>query len=53
MATLLAHFRPASTLAFCNTKIRSHDLVERLRAQASKAPRRSTATWSSASAMKS
>ncbi|MBN3266713.1 ATP-dependent RNA helicase DbpA [Bordetella bronchiseptica] len=33
VATLLAHFRPASTLAFCNTKIRSHDLVERLRAQ--------------------
>ncbi|MFU2083847.1 ATP-dependent RNA helicase DbpA [Bordetella bronchiseptica] len=33
VAALLAHFRPASTLAFCNTKIRSHDLVERLRAQ--------------------
>jgi ATP-independent RNA helicase DbpA len=31
VAALLAHFRPASTLAFCNTKIRSHDLVERLR----------------------
>lgn len=30
---LLAHFRPVSTLAFCNTKIRSHDLVERLRAE--------------------
>lgn len=30
---LLAHFRPASTLAFCNTKIRSHDLVERLQAE--------------------
>ncbi|MFC4298665.1 ATP-dependent RNA helicase DbpA [Castellaniella hirudinis] len=27
---LLAHFRPVSTLAFCNTKIRSHELVERL-----------------------
>jgi ATP-independent RNA helicase DbpA len=31
VATLLAHFRPVSTLAFCNTKARSHDLVERLR----------------------
>ena len=26
-------FRPASTLAFCNTKIRSHDLVEALNQQ--------------------
>lgn len=33
VAALLAHFRPASTLAFCNTKIRSHDLVERLQAE--------------------
>ncbi|AOB33184.1 DEAD/DEAH box helicase [Bordetella sp. H567] len=33
VATLLAHFRPASTLAFCNTKIRSHDLVERLQSE--------------------
>ncbi|OWT70236.1 MULTISPECIES: ATP-dependent RNA helicase DbpA [unclassified Achromobacter] len=33
VATLLAHFRPVSTLAFCNTKIRSHDLVEHLRAK--------------------
>jgi ATP-independent RNA helicase DbpA len=33
VATLLAHFRPASTLAFCNTKIRSHDLVERLQSK--------------------
>ena len=33
VAKLLAHFRPASTLAFCNTKIRSHDLVERLQAE--------------------
>ena len=32
VVTLLAHFRPASTLAFCNTKLRSHALVERLRA---------------------
>lgn len=32
VATLLGHFRPVSTLAFCNTKIRSHDLVERLQA---------------------
>ncbi|CAM3652514.1 ATP-dependent RNA helicase DbpA [Bordetella sputigena] len=32
VVSLLAHFRPASTLAFCNTKIRSHDLVERLQA---------------------
>jgi len=33
VAALLAHFRPVSTLAFCNTKIRSHDLVERLQAE--------------------
>jgi len=33
VVTLLAHFRPVSTLAFCNTKIRSHELVERLRAE--------------------
>ncbi|SUV99130.1 ATP-dependent RNA helicase DbpA [Bordetella trematum] len=32
VATLLAHYRPVSTLAFCNTKVRSHDLVERLQA---------------------
>ncbi|OZI63101.1 ATP-dependent RNA helicase DbpA [Bordetella genomosp. 11] len=31
VAALLAHFQPVSTLAFCNTKVRSHDLVERLR----------------------
>ena len=30
---LLAHFRPVSTLAFCNTKIRSHELVERLQSE--------------------
>ncbi|ARP79994.1 ATP-dependent RNA helicase DbpA [Bordetella genomosp. 8] len=30
VVTLLNHFRPVSTLAFCNTKVRSHDLVERL-----------------------
>ncbi|UDM50248.1 ATP-dependent RNA helicase DbpA [Cupriavidus sp. MP-37] len=30
---LLDHFRPASTLAFCNTKARCRDLVELLRAQ--------------------
>ncbi|MGA0583858.1 MAG: ATP-dependent RNA helicase DbpA, partial [Castellaniella sp.] len=30
---LLAHFRPVSTLAFCNTKIRGYDLIERLRAE--------------------
>ncbi|ANN76267.1 ATP-dependent RNA helicase DbpA [Bordetella flabilis] len=33
VVTLLAHFRPLSTLAFCNTKVRCHDLVERLRAE--------------------
>ncbi|WP_296559240.1 ATP-dependent RNA helicase DbpA [Pigmentiphaga sp.] len=33
VVTLLAHYRPVSTLAFCNTKIRSHELVERLRAE--------------------
>jgi ATP-independent RNA helicase DbpA len=31
VVTLLAHFRPLSTLAFCNTKVRSQKLVERLR----------------------
>ncbi|GAB4087520.1 ATP-dependent RNA helicase [Hydrogenophaga soli] len=30
---LLAHFRPASTLAFCNTKAQCRDLVEVLRAE--------------------
>ena len=30
---LLAHFRPASTLAFCNTKAQCRDLVEVLRSQ--------------------
>jgi len=33
VATLLAHFRPISTLAFCNTKARSHLLVDRLRSE--------------------
>lgn len=33
VVTLLAHFRPVSALAFCNTKIRSHELVERLQAE--------------------
>jgi len=33
VAALLAHYRPVSTLAFCNTKIRSHDLVEHLRSR--------------------
>jgi ATP-independent RNA helicase DbpA len=33
VVTLLAHFRPVSTLAFCNTKIRSHELVERLQSE--------------------
>jgi ATP-independent RNA helicase DbpA len=31
VVTLLAHFRPSSALAFCNTKVRSQKLVERLR----------------------
>lgn len=30
---LLAHFRPTSTLAFCNTKARCRELVDLLRAQ--------------------
>lgn len=30
VVTLLKHFRPVSTLVFCNTKIRSHELVEQL-----------------------
>ncbi|RYF15468.1 MAG: ATP-dependent RNA helicase DbpA [Comamonadaceae bacterium] len=33
VARLLDHFRPASTLAFCNTKVRCRDLVELLQAQ--------------------
>ena len=34
---LLAHFRPASTLAFCNTKAQCRDLVEVLRSQGTSA----------------
>ena len=30
---LLDHFRPASTIAFCNTKVRCRELVEALRAR--------------------
>ncbi len=33
VAKLLDHFRPASTLAFCNTKARCRELVELLQAQ--------------------
>jgi ATP-dependent RNA helicase DbpA len=33
VAHLLAHFRPASTLAFCNTRIHCRELAEELRAQ--------------------
>jgi ATP-independent RNA helicase DbpA len=33
VARLLDHYRPASTLAFCNTKARCRDLVDLLRAQ--------------------
>jgi len=33
VAQLLAHFRPVSTLAFCNTKQRCKELVELLQAQ--------------------
>ncbi|MCO7642840.1 ATP-dependent RNA helicase DbpA [Pseudomonas sp. S 311-6] len=33
VVTLLAHYRPVSALAFCNTKVRSHELVERLQAE--------------------
>ncbi|MFL6693919.1 MAG: ATP-dependent RNA helicase DbpA, partial [Ramlibacter sp.] len=33
VARLLEHFRPASTLAFCNTKVRCSALVELLQAQ--------------------
>ncbi len=33
VASLLAHFRPASTLAFCNTKARCRELVALLQAQ--------------------
>lgn len=33
VASLLAHFRPVSTLAFCNTKARCRELVELLQAQ--------------------
>lgn len=33
VVALLQHFRPASALAFCNTKIRCQELVEHLRAE--------------------
>jgi len=33
VSKLLAHFRPASTLAFCNTKVQCRDLVAVLQAQ--------------------
>ena len=33
VAHLLAHFRPASTLAFCNTRIHCRELADELRAQ--------------------
>ena len=33
VARLLDHFRPASSLAFCNTKVRCRELVELLQAQ--------------------
>ncbi len=33
VSTLLLHFRPASTIAFCNTKQQCRDLVDVLRAQ--------------------
>lgn len=33
VSRLLDHYRPASTLAFCNTKARCRDLVDLLRAQ--------------------
>ena len=33
VSQLLAHFRPASTLAFCNTKVQCRDLVAVLQAQ--------------------
>ena len=37
VATLLLHFRPTSTLAFCNTKQRCRDLLDELDAQGIKA----------------
>jgi ATP-independent RNA helicase DbpA len=33
VASALAHFRPTSTLAFCNTKVRCRDLVSLLQSQ--------------------
>jgi ATP-independent RNA helicase DbpA len=33
VASALAHFRPSSTLAFCNTKVRCRELVSLLQAQ--------------------
>ncbi|MBU0772260.1 MAG: ATP-dependent RNA helicase DbpA [Gammaproteobacteria bacterium] len=33
VARLLRHYRPVSTLAFCNTKLRCRELADRLRAQ--------------------
>ena len=37
MVTLLEHFRPASTLVFCNTKIRCQEVVEELQSEGIKA----------------
>jgi superfamily II DNA/RNA helicase len=49
VALLLDHFRPVSTLAFCNTKQQCRDLVDVLRAQGFRRWR-CTANWNSASA---
>ena len=37
VVTLLEHFRPASTLVFCNTKLRCQEVVEELHAEGIKA----------------
>ena len=52
VARLLLHFRPASTIAFCNTKQQCNDLADLLQTKAL-LPWPCTATWSSASVTRS
>jgi len=50
VACSLNHFRPVSTLAFCNTKQQCNDLVGAAAGHKASARWRCTASWSSASA---
>ena len=50
VAQLLNHYRPVSTLAFCNTKQQCRDLVQRAARTRASARWRCMASWSSASA---